>query len=93
MDVYSNYNQIRIYQPDQEHTAYLTDQELYCYKVMPFGLKNAGATYQQLVNKMFKHQIGKTMEVYVDDILVKSLKADEHINNLKESFKSFVSIR
>ncbi|KAL5578322.1 hypothetical protein UlMin_020021 [Ulmus minor] len=54
---------------------------------MPFGLKNAGATYQRLVNKMFKQQIGKTMEVYVDDMLVKSLKADEHINNLRESFE------
>ncbi|KAL5578497.1 hypothetical protein UlMin_020196 [Ulmus minor] len=76
-----------MHQPDQEHTAFLTDQGLYCYKVMPFGLKNAGATYQRLVNKMFKQQIGKTMEVYVDDMLVKSLKADEHINNLRESFE------
>ncbi|KAL5563203.1 hypothetical protein UlMin_032950 [Ulmus minor] len=76
-----------MHQPDQEHTAFLIDQGLYCYKVMPFGLKNAGATYQQLVNKMFKQQIGKTMEVYVDDMLVKSLKADEHINNLRESFE------
>ncbi|KAL5576657.1 hypothetical protein UlMin_018356 [Ulmus minor] len=59
---------------------------LYCYKVMPFGLKNAGATYQRLVNKMFKNQIGKTMEVYVDDMLVKSLKTEEHIRNLKETF-------
>ncbi|KAL5579783.1 hypothetical protein UlMin_012225 [Ulmus minor] len=58
-----------MHQPDQEHTAFLTDQGLYCYKVMPFGLKNAGATYQRLVNKMFKQQIGKTMEVYIDDML------------------------
>ncbi|KAL5548397.1 hypothetical protein UlMin_003628 [Ulmus minor] len=54
---------------------------------MPFGLKNAGATYQRLVNKMFKDQIGKTMEVYVDDMLVKSLKTEEHIQNLKETFE------
>ncbi|KAL5570576.1 hypothetical protein UlMin_027151 [Ulmus minor] len=60
-----------MHQHDQEHTTFLTDQGLYCYKVMPFGLKNAGATYQRLVNKMFKQQIGKTMEVYVDDMLVK----------------------
>ncbi|KAL5575294.1 hypothetical protein UlMin_016993 [Ulmus minor] len=76
-----------MHQPDQEHTAFLTDQGLYCYKVMPFGLKNAGATYQRLVNKMFKQQIGRTMEVYVDDMLVKSLKADKHIDNLRESFE------
>ncbi|KAL5555727.1 hypothetical protein UlMin_037963 [Ulmus minor] len=87
MDAYSGYNQIRMHQPDQEHTAFLTDQGLYCYKVMPFGLKNTGATYQRLVNKMFKQQIRKTMEVYVDDMLVKSLKADEHIDNLRESFE------
>ncbi|KAL5580701.1 hypothetical protein UlMin_013143 [Ulmus minor] len=60
---------------------------LYCYKVMPFGLKNAGATYQRLVNKMFKDQIGKTMKVYVDDMLVKSLKTEEHIQNLRETFE------
>ncbi|KAL5556880.1 hypothetical protein UlMin_039116 [Ulmus minor] len=54
---------------------------------MPFGLKNVGATYQRLVNKMFKDQIGKTMEVYVDNMLVKSLKTEEHIQNLKETFE------
>ncbi|KAL5581058.1 hypothetical protein UlMin_013500 [Ulmus minor] len=87
MDAYSGYNQIRMHEGDQEHTAFLTNQGLYCYKVMPFGLKNAGATYQRLVNKMFKDQIGKTMEVYVDDMLVKSLKTEEHIQNLRETFE------
>ncbi|KAL5543443.1 hypothetical protein UlMin_007227 [Ulmus minor] len=58
-----------MHEEDQEHTAFLTNQGLYCYKVMSFGLKNAGATYQRLVNKMFKNHIGKTMEVYVDDLL------------------------
>ena len=53
---------------------------------MPFGLKNAGAMYQRLVNKMFKEQIGKTMEVYIDDMLVKSLQAADHIAHLKEAF-------
>ncbi|KAL5562544.1 hypothetical protein UlMin_032291 [Ulmus minor] len=76
-----------MHEEDQEHIAFLTNQGLYCYKVMPFGLKNAGATYQRLVNKMFKDHIGKTMEVYVDDMLVKSLKTEEHIQNLKETFK------
>ncbi|KAL5563407.1 hypothetical protein UlMin_033154 [Ulmus minor] len=87
MDAYSGYNQIRMHEGDQEHTAFLTNQGLYCYKVMPFGLKNAGATYQRLVNKMFKDQIGKTMEIYVDDMLVKSLKTEEHIQNLRETFE------
>ncbi|KAM2591232.1 hypothetical protein TB2_043654 [Malus domestica] len=72
--------------PDQEHTAFTTDRGLYCYKVMPFDLKNVGATYQRLVNSMFAEQIGKSMEVYVDDMLVKSKHADQHITNLYETF-------
>ena len=86
MVAYSGYNQIWMYEGDQEHTVFLTNQGLYYYKVMPFGLKNAGATYQRLVNKIFKEHIGKTMEVYVDDMLVKSLKIEEHIRDLKETF-------
>ncbi|KAM2257156.1 hypothetical protein ACFXTI_047429 [Malus domestica] len=76
MDAYSGYNKILMNPPDQEHTAFTTDSELYCYKVMPFGLKNAGATYQRLVNLMFAKQIGKSMKVYVDDMLVKSKHVD-----------------
>jgi len=54
---------------------------------MPFGLKNAGATYQRFVNKIFALQIGKTMEVYIDDMLVKSMEEVEHIPHLRESFQ------
>ena len=53
MDAFSGYNQIRMAEKDQEKTAFITSQGLYYYKVIPFGLKNAGATYQRLVNKMF----------------------------------------
>ena len=53
---------------------------------MPFGLKNAGATYQRLVKKMFNKQIGRNMEVYVDDMLIKSKEELAHLNNLKETF-------
>ena len=53
---------------------------------MPFGLKNAGATYQRLVNKMFNKQIGRNTEVYVDDILVKSKEELAHLDDLKETF-------
>ncbi|KAM1793744.1 hypothetical protein ACFX11_034296 [Malus domestica] len=76
MDAHSRYNQILMNHSDQEYTAFTTDKGLYCYKVMPFGLKNAGTTYQRLVNSMFAEQIGKSMEVYVDDMLVKSKHAD-----------------
>ena len=57
-------------------------QGLYYYKIMPFGLKNVGATYQRLVNKMFSKQIKRNMEVYVDDMLVKSKEESTHLNNL-----------
>ena len=61
MYAYSGYNQIAMHPPDQEHTSFVTDKGLYCYNVMPFGLKNAGATYQRLVNRMFASQIGVNM--------------------------------
>ncbi|KAI5327243.1 hypothetical protein L3X38_026639 [Prunus dulcis] len=86
MDAYSGYNQIFMHPEDQAHTSFITDRGLYCYKVMPFGLKNAGATYQRLVNHLFAPLIGNTMEVYVDDMLVKSRKADQHIPNLSAMF-------
>ena len=68
---------------DQEKTAFITSQRLYCYKVMPFGLKNARATYQRLMNKMFSMQIGRNMEVYVDDMLVKSKEELTYLDDLK----------
>ncbi|KAI5317241.1 hypothetical protein L3X38_036948 [Prunus dulcis] len=86
MDAYSGYNQIFMHPEDQAHTSFITDRGLYCYKVMPFGLKNAGATYQRLVNHLFAPLIGNTMEVYVDDMLVKSRTADQHIPNLSAMF-------
>ncbi|KAK0579788.1 hypothetical protein LWI29_031457 [Acer saccharum] len=72
MDAFSGYNQITMHPSDQEKTNFITNQGLYCYKMMPFGLKNAGATYHRLVNKLFKEQIGRTMEVYIDDMITKS---------------------
>ena len=71
---------------DQDHTSFITDLGLYCYHVMPFGLKNAGATYQRMVNRLFKNQIGKSMEVYVDDMLVKSKISSNHVHDLSEMF-------
>ncbi|CAL2228602.1 unnamed protein product [Prunus armeniaca] len=86
MDAYSGYNQIFMHPEDQAHTSFITDRCVYCYKVMPFGLKNAGATYQRLVNSIFAPLIGNTMEVYVDDMLVKSRTTDQHIPNLSAMF-------
>ena len=86
MDAFSEYNKIKMDEADQEKTSFITSQGLFCYKVMPFGLKNAGATYQRLVNYMFRPQIGRNVEVYVDDMLVKSLDEEKHLDNLQETF-------
>lgn len=86
MDAFSGYNQIGMYPPYQEMTIFITNRGLYCYKVMPFGMKNVGATYQRFVNKLFCHQIGQTMEVYVDDMFSRSEKATDHVAHLKETF-------
>ena len=87
MDTFFGYNQISMDPVDQEKTSFITGQGTYCYRVMPFGLKNAGATYQRLVNMMFQKQIGTTMEVYIDDMLVKSTTAELHIAHLFEAFQ------
>ena len=87
MDAFSGYNQINMDPDDQENTSFVTGQETYCYRVMPFRLKNAGATYQRLVNRMFQKQIGRTMEVYIDDMLVKSTTVELHIAHLSEAFQ------
>ena len=87
MDAFSCYNQISMDHNDQEKTSFVTGQGTYCYRVMPFGLKNEGATYQRLVNRMFQKQIGASMEVYVDDMLVKSTTAELHVTHLSEAFK------
>ena len=85
-DVYSGYNQIRMSPEDEDKTEFIIDHGMYCYIVMPFGLKNVGATYQRLVNKVFANSIGKTMEVYVDDMLVKSFKKEDHVTELRDKF-------
>ncbi|CAA0811885.1 Unknown protein, partial [Striga hermonthica] len=86
MDAYSGYNQILMDPEDSEHTSFYSARGLYCYTMMPFGLKNARATYQRLVNIMFATLIGHTMEVYVDDMLVKSVHVSDHITHLQDMF-------
>lgn len=93
MDAYSRYNQIFMDPEDSEKTAFRTDRGIYCYKTMPFGLKNTGTTYQRLVNKIFEDQIGKSMEVYMDDMLTKSLRAEDHVTDLKRTFNTMDKYR
>ncbi|XP_072073805.1 uncharacterized protein [Arachis hypogaea] len=87
MDGYSEYNQIQVHPNDEDKTTFITDQGNFCYKVMPFGLKNEGATYQRLMDKVFKYQIKKSIEIYVDDMVVKSSSEEQHEADLKEVFQ------
>ncbi|XP_020202148.1 uncharacterized protein LOC109787951 [Cajanus cajan] len=86
LDAYFGYNQIMLYQPNEKHTAFITDHANFCYHVMSFGLKNAGATYQRLIDKVFHQQIGQNMEVYVDDMVLKTTSTDAHVADLAEVF-------
>ncbi|CAL9024507.1 unnamed protein product [Prunus brigantina] len=86
MDAYSGYNQIMIHEDDKAKTSFIIERGTYCYKVITVGLKNARATYQRLVNKIFKEQICTTMEVYVDGMLVKAPRRANHIKNLAKAF-------
>ena len=91
MDAFSGYNQIQMHEDDQEKTSFVTSQGLFCYKVMPFGLKNAGAMYQRLMNKMFPQQIGRNVQVYIDVVLVKSQREEDHLEDLRETFDTLRS--
>ncbi|KAL0434312.1 UNVERIFIED_CONTAM: hypothetical protein Slati_2765500 [Sesamum latifolium] len=71
---------------DRKKDSFITSAGTFCYVAMPFGLKNAGATYQRLVDKIFHPQIGRNVEVYVDDMLVKSKSAGDHVADLDETF-------
>ena len=82
MDAFSGYNQIKMNSKDEVHTSFITSFGTYCYKVMPCGLKNAGATFQRCVTKVFKPQLGRFMEVYVDDMIVKTKVALDHLEDL-----------
>ena len=82
LDAFSRYHQIPMHPPDVEKTTFITPHGLYRYNVMSFGLKNIGATYQRVVTKIFRHLIGRTMEVYIDDMLVKSKERLDHTKHL-----------
>jgi len=72
---------------DQEKIAFVTPTGNYYYKVMPFGLKNAGSTYQRMITRMFEPQLGKNIEVYIDDMVIKSKVVSEHVGDLGDIFK------
>ena len=86
LDSYRGYHQIAMEEADQEKTTFITLKGTYCYKMMPFGFKNAGATYQRLVMKIFLDEIGKKVEAYIDDMVVKSKAKAMHEEDLRSVF-------
>jgi hypothetical protein len=87
LDAYSGYNQIKMKGSDQLATSFITPFGMYCYTTMPFGLRNAGATYQRCMNHVFGEHISRTVEAYVYDIIVKTRKASDHLSDLETTFK------
>ncbi|GKE29969.1 reverse transcriptase domain-containing protein [Tanacetum coccineum] len=92
LDAYKGYHQIQMVKEDEEKTAFITSQGIFCYTKMPFGLRNDGAAYQRLVDKAFHKQIGRNLEMYVDDLVIKSRTEDEIVGDIKETFKTLREI-
>lgn len=86
LDAYKGNHQIQMAVEDEEKTAFHTNQGIFCYRKMPFGLKNEGATYQRLVDMIFQKQIGRNLEVYVDDLVIKSHSKAEVLRDVEETF-------
>ncbi|XP_050916156.1 uncharacterized protein LOC127131270, partial [Lathyrus oleraceus] len=93
MDGFSGYNQIKMDPEDMEKTTFITPWGTFCYKVMPFGLKNAGATYQRAMVTLFHDMMHKEIEVYVDDMIAKSQSEEDHIDHLQKLFERLRKFR
>lgn len=87
MDTYSKYNQIYMHETNRDKTVFMKKRANYLYNLVPFGLKNASATYQRMVNKILEKEIGETQEVYMDDMNVKSNEEDSHNKHLASEFR------
>ena len=87
LDAFQGYHKIPLALDDQEKTAFVTPTGNYHYKVMPFGLKNVGTTYQRMMTRMFESQLGQNIEVYIDDMVVKSKVVSEHVGDLGNIFE------
>ena len=86
LDAYSGYHQIKMKESDQAATAFITPYGPFCFNTMPFGLKNAGATYQCVIQTCLEKQIGKTLEAYVDDVIIKTRRVETLIDDLRLTF-------
>ena len=86
LDAYSRYHQIKMAESDQAATAFIMPYGPFCFNTMPFGLKNAGETYQCMIQTCLEKQIGKTVEAYVDDIVIKTRHVETLIDDLRLTF-------
>jgi hypothetical protein len=89
MDCYSGYHQIWMRKEDEPKTSFITPNGTYCYLRMPEGLKNAGGSFSRMAAKVLHSQIGRNVLTYVDDIIVKSTKQENHVTDLQETFANF----
>ena len=87
LDAFQGYHQIPLALDDQEKTAFVTPIRNYHYKVMSFGLKNAESTYQRMMTRMFESQLGKNIEIYIDDMVVKSKAVSKQLGDLGTIFE------
>ncbi|GJY07987.1 reverse transcriptase domain-containing protein [Tanacetum coccineum] len=88
LDAYKGHHQRQMTKKDEEKTAFHTEEGVFCYTKMPFGLKNAGAKYQRLVDSAFKEQIGVNLEAYVDDMVIKSKTEQDIIKDIEQTFST-----
>ena len=86
LNAYSGYHQIKMAELDQAATAFITPYGPFCFNTMPFGLKNAGATYQRMIQTCLANQIGKTVEAYIDDVVVKTRHVESLVDDLRLTF-------
>jgi hypothetical protein len=93
LDAFSGYHQIKMAVKDEEKTAFIMMIGCFCYTCMPFGLKNAGATFQQAIRKCLGSQISRNIEAYIDDIVVKSQSKETLIDDLRETFANLRQVR
>src|ERR1041385_1997543 len=78
---------------DEEHTSFITPYGVFCYQTMPFGLKNAGATYQRMMQACLRDQIGRNVQVYVDNVVIKTYSASTLLDDLRETFAALNKYR
>ena len=90
MDGLSRYNQILMALEDMEKTSFIIEWGTYCYRVMPFGLKNVGATYQKATTTLFHDMMHKNVELYMDDMIVKSRDKANHLTALQRFFERII---